>query len=47
MRLTEFILFTFCFGLLTLFANCQTTNQKSIDYYLTGNIKGVDTGWIY
>lgn len=50
MKLTDFILFTGCLCLLTLFANCQNYNSKNVssaDYFLTGNIKGFDTGWIY
>jgi hypothetical protein len=50
MKLTDFILFTGCLSLLTLFANCQNYRSKNVssaDYFLTGDIKGFDTGWIY
>lgn len=50
MKLTDFLLFTGCFGLLTSFTKCQSNNSKNIDstrYTITGSIKGIDTGWIY
>jgi hypothetical protein len=50
MKLTDFIFFTGCFCLLTLFANCQNHNSKNVSsthYFLTGSIKGFDSGWIY
>lgn len=50
MKLTNFVLFAGCVNLLILFANCQChhlENGVKADYKLTGEIKGIDTGWIY
>lgn len=50
MKLLCFIFFTGSFGLLALSSNCQNNNLKTVsnaDYILTGNIKGIDKGWLY
>jgi hypothetical protein len=50
MKLIVFIFFTGSFGLLSLLANCQNSNSKDVsnaNYFLTGSIKGIDTGWLY
>jgi hypothetical protein len=50
MKLKGFIFFTGSLALLTLFANCQNNNSKNVSndaYSLSGNIKGIDTGWLY
>jgi hypothetical protein len=50
MKRMNLLFFAGSFGLLSLLANCQSNKLKNIgsmDYTLTGNIKGIDTGWIY
>jgi Domain of unknown function (DUF4369) len=50
MKHTGLNIFTYGFALLTILTNCKSNNSKNLDstdYFLKGNIKGIDTGWIY